>query len=281
MQPVSPDVSADVLIIESSSPWRSIDLQEAWRYRELLFFFVWRDVKVRYKQTFLGILWAVLQPLFSMLIFAFVFGRVARLPSDGIPYALFAYAGLLPWTFFTNAVTSGALSLVSSANLVSKIYFPRILIPIAAVATGIVDFAIAALMLIPLLFVYRTVPSPMALGWIPAAVLVALMLGFGLSVWLSALVARYRDLRHAVPFATQLWMFATPIVYPLSMMPARWRWVIALNPMTGVVEAFRRSLFGRPVDAGPLLWALLLALALIVTGSIYFRRTERMVADVL
>lgn len=272
---------ADLLVIKSSSPWRTVDLREVWRYRELLFFFVWRDVKVRYKQTSLGILWAVIQPLFAMLVFAFVFGRVARLPSDGIPYPLFAYAGLLPWTFFSNAVTTSALSLVSSSNLVSKIYFPRILIPLAAVMTGVVDFVLAALMLVPLLFLYRTVPAAEALLWMPVAAAVALLLAFGLGVWLSALVAKYRDLRHAIPFLVQLWMFATPIVYPLSMMPQRWRWILALNPMTGVVEAFRRSLFGRPVDAAPLLWSALLAVALIFTGSVYFRRTERMVADVL
>ena len=258
-----------------------IDLAEVWRYRELLFFFVWRDVKVRYKQTSLGVLWAVLQPLFGMLVFAFVFGRVARLPSDGIPYPLFAYTGLLPWTFFANAVTAAALSLVGSANLVSKIYFPRILIPLSAVSTGLVDFALAALMLIPLLIVFRVVPFAAAAFWMPLSALVALLLAFGLSVWLSALIAKYRDLRHVIPFVVQIWMFATPIVYPLSMMPGRWQRIVALNPMAGIVEAFRRSIFGRPVDPYPLLWSAVLALILIVTGSLYFRRTERMVADVL
>jgi len=258
-----------------------VDLRELWRYRELLYFFVWRDVKVRYKQTVLGILWAVLQPLFAMLIFGFVFGRVARLPSDGIPYALFAYAGLLPWTFFSSGLTNGSQSLIGSANLVTKVYFPRVLIPIAAVATGVIDFVLALLMLGPLFVVYRRTPSAAALLWIPIVTLVVLLLAFGLSIWLSALVARYRDLRHVIPFLVQIWLFATPIVYPLSMVPERWRWVVSLNPMAGPVEAFRRSLFGLPVQPASLLWATLLAAALIVTGSVYFRHTERMVADVL
>jgi lipopolysaccharide transport system permease protein len=274
-------VQPELLVIQPSSPWRTIDLREVWRYRELLYFFIWRDVKVRYKQTALGIVWAVLQPLFAMLIFAFVFGRIARLPSDGIPYALFAYAGLLPWTFFSTGVSAGAQSLVGSANLISKVYFPRILVPVAAVGTGLVDFAFATLMLGPLLLIFRTTPDAAALLWIPLVVLVELLLAFGLSIWLSALVARFRDLRHVIPFAVQIWLFATPIVYPLSMVPERWRWVIELNPMAGVVEAFRRSIFGRPVDPAPLLWAALLAIGLILTGSVYFRRTERMVADVL
>ncbi len=273
--------STGILIIEPSSPWRSIDLGEVWRYRELLFFFVWRDVKVRYKQTTLGIVWAVLQPLFAMLIFAFVFGRIAKLPSDGIPYALFAYTGLLPWTFFSNAVVNGSQSLISSASLVTKVYFPRILIPVASVLTVVVDFALAGLMLVPLLVVYRTTPALPALWWIPLLVAISLLLAFGFGIWLSALVARYRDFRHVIPFVVQIWMFVTPIIYPLSMVPQRWRWLVALNPMTGVVEAFRGSLFGRPFDAQPLIWTILFGAALVVSGGIYFRRVERMVADVL
>lgn len=258
-----------------------LDLPELWRYRELLFFFVWRDVKVRYKQTTLGITWAVLQPLFATLIFALVFGRVARLPSDGIPYPLFAFAGLLPWTLFSSAVTNGGMSLLGSAHLVTKVYFPRILIPIAAVATCLVDFGIASLMLLPLMAFFRSVPAPKALIWVPVVVAVEVLLAFGLAVWLSALVARFRDLRHILPFVVQIWMFATPIVYPLSMFPERWRWLMALNPMSGVVEVFRASIFGRPVDPAPLLWSACLGLGLLLTGSVYFRRTERMVADVL
>ena len=278
---VPPDRSSELLVIERSSPWRMLDLAELWRYRELLYFFVWRDVKVRYKQTALGVTWALLQPLFAMVIFAFVFGRVARLPSDGIPYPLFAYAALLPWTLFSSAVTNGGQSLLGSAHLVTKVYFPRILIPVSAVATCLVDFALASLMLIPLMAIFRTRVSEGALFWIPVAVAVEVVLALGLAVWLSALVARFRDLRHVLPFAVQIWMFATPIVYPLSMFPDRLRWLPALNPMAGVVEAFRGSIFGRPVEAVPLLWSVFLGLVLLLTGSVYFRRTERMVADVL
>lgn len=258
-----------------------VDLREIWRYRELLYFFVWRDVKVRYKQTVLGVLWAVLQPLFAMLIFAFVFGRVARLPSDGIPYALFAYAGLLPWNLFAGGVTNGGQSLIGSANLITKVYFPRVIIPIAAVGTGVIDYFLAMLMLGPLFVLYRVVPDAAALLWIPIVTVVVLLLSFGMAIWLSALVARYRDLRHVIPFLVQIWLFATPIVYPLSMVPERWRWVVSLNPMAGPVETFRRSLFGLPVEPLSLLWPALLAIALIVSGSVYFRHTERMVADVL
>ncbi|HET7434387.1 MAG TPA: ABC transporter permease [Thermoanaerobaculia bacterium] len=274
----SPD---SVLVIEPSPAWRPVDLGEVWRYRELLFFFVWRDVKVRYKQTVLGVAWAVIQPLFAMLIFAFFFGRIARLPSDGMPYPLFTYAGLLPWTFFANAVNAGSQSLIGSAHLVSKVYFPRILVPIAAVSTGLVDFFFALIMLVPLLVWQDVTPFPRALIGIPVAIAVTYILGFGISCWLSALVVRFRDLRHVIPFVVQIWMFATPIVYPLSLVPEKWRAAVGLNPMVSVVEAFRGSIFGRPLPWSGLLYALIVGVVLIVTGSIYFRRLERSFADVM
>lgn len=272
---------SEVIVIAPSPAWRPIDLGEVWRYRELLYFFVWRDVKVRYKQTFLGITWAVIQPLFAMIIFAFFFGRVAKLPSDGIPYPLFTYAGLLPWTFFANAVTSGGQSLMGSANLVTKVYFPRILVPIAAVTTGFVDFALALVMLAPLMLWQKRVPSVHALYGIPLSIAIAFLLSFGMSAWLSALVVRYRDIRHVIPFVVQIWMFATPIVYPLSFIPAKWRFAVSLNPMVPVVESFRGSIFGRPPDANGLLYAFVLSVVLIATGSMYFRRLERVFADVM
>jgi lipopolysaccharide transport system permease protein len=271
----------ELLVIEASPSWRAIDLREVWRYRELLYFFVWRDVKVRYKQTALGITWAVIQPLFAMIVFAFFFGRVAKLPSDGIPYPVFAYAALLPWTFFSNAVSTGSLSVIGSGNLVTKVYFPRILIPIAAVSTGIVDFALALVMLFPLLLVFHMTPSVGAVIWVPLTIVIALLLAFGVSAWLSALVVRYRDLRYVVPFVVQIWMFATPIIYPLSMVPLRYRWLVNLNPMAPLVEAFRASIFGRPIAAETLIWPVVLAIALIVTGSVYFRHLERIFADVI
>ena len=269
------------LVIEPSPAWRSVDLREVWRYRELLYFFVWRDVKVRYKQTVLGVAWAVIQPLFAMIIFAFFFGRVAKLPSDGIPYPLFCYAGLLPWTFFSNALANGSQSLLGSSNLVTKVYFPRILVPAAAVATGLVDFVFALLMLAPLMWWKRTAPAPAAFVMVPLLIGITFLLAFGLSVWLSALIVRYRDVRHIVPFLIQIWMFATPIIYPLSFIPAKWRWAVSLNPMAPVVEAFRGSMFGRPVDATGLLYAAIVAVVLIVSGSLYFRRLERLFADVM
>ncbi len=270
-----------VIVIQASPAWRTVDLAEMWRYRELLYFFVWRDVKVRYKQTTLGIAWAVIQPLFAMLILAVIFGFVAGLPSDGVPYSLFAYAGLLPWTFFSNASNAGSMSLIGSAQLVTKVYFPRILIPISAVSTALVDFALASVMLFPLLLLQRVRPSPEAIIGIPLAIAVCLLVTFGLAIWTSALVVRYWDLRHVIPFVLQIWLFATPVIYPLSMVPARWRWVVTLNPIAAVVETFRGSIFGRPLDLVALAWAGFAGVVLIATGSVYFRHMERSFADVI
>lgn len=276
-----PGDNEKVLVIEPSPAWRPVDFRELWRYRELLYFFVWRDVKVRYKQTALGIAWAVIQPLFAMIIFAFFFGRVAKLPSNGLPYPLFAYAGLLPWTFFANACNNGSTSLISSSNLITKVYFPRTLVPIAAVVTGVVDFLLALVMIVPLLVMWHTAPSPLALVGIPVSMFVCVLVGFGFALWSSALVVRFRDLRHAIPFIVQIWMFATPIVYPLSLVPERYRWVVRLNPIVPVVETFRGSIFGAPIDGSGLAVAAAIAVVLIVTGSMYFRYLERMFADVI
>jgi lipopolysaccharide transport system permease protein len=270
-----------VLVIQASPSWRPVDLPEVWRYRELLYFFVWRDVKVRYKQTILGVTWAVIQPLFAMIIFAFFFGKIARLPSDGVPYPLFSYAGLLPWTFFANAVTSGSQSLLASAHLVTKVYFPRILVPVATVATGVVDFLFALVMIGPLMALFHVRPTVHLLPWIAVAMFVCLLVALGLSFWLSALVVRFRDLRHVVPFAVQIWLFATPIVYPLSMIPARYRWAVDLNPMAPVVEAFRGALFGKDIPVTGLACAAVVGMTLMWSGSIYFRHLERVFADVV
>lgn len=279
--PVEKASTEPSLIIEPTSRWRGVDLPEVWRYRELLFFFVWRDVKVRYKQTVLGVAWAVVQPLASMAVFAFFFGRVAKLPSDGVPYSVFAYSALLPWTLFSSAVSNGGMSVLGNSHLITKVYFPRVLVPAAAVATVFVDFLVAAVMLLPLLALHRISPAPASLLWLPVATLITLLLAFGVSLWVSALVVRFRDLRHVVPFVLQMLMFATPIVYPLSMVPERWRGLVALNPMAGIVETFRAALFGREVPVIALAWALAMALVLIGTGGVYFRRLERMMADVI
>jgi lipopolysaccharide transport system permease protein len=269
------------LVIQRSSAWRGIDFREVWRYREMLYFLVWRDVKVRYKQTTLGITWALIQPLLGMIVLAFVFGRVAKLPSEGIPYPLFAFAGMLPWTFFSNAVTNGSMSIVTSGNLLTKVYFPRILIPVATVLTALVDFFIAAVMLLPLFLYYRFVPDARLIYGFPLAMVVCLAFALGLSIVLSALVVRYRDLRHAVPFLMQIWMFATPIVYSLSVIPGKYRWVVNVNPMAPVIEAFRRAIFGGAIATTGLFWAAVVAAALIFAGSVYFRHLERVFADVI
>ena len=273
--------SEQVLIIKPSSAWRSVDLRELWKYRELLYFFVWRDVKVRYKQTTLGITWAILQPFLAMVTFTFFFGKIAKLPSDGIPYPLFAYAALLPWNLFSSSVTAGSMSLIAGSNLITKVYFPRIIIPIAAVLTVLVDFLVACVMLIPLMIWWKAMPSSAAFVGVPLSIAVTLIFAMGLTTWLSAMVVRFRDLRHVIPFVVQIWLFATPIVYPLSLVPERFRWLVALNPMVAAVETFRGSLFGKSSHPGALIWSFLAGVILLMTGGVFFRRLERMFADVI
>src|SRR5437899_519181 len=219
-----------VVVIEPTKGCVPLNLRDIWTYRELLYFLVWRDVKVRYKQTLLGAAWAIIQPLFAMLIFTLFFGRLAGIKSDGVPYPLFAYAGLLPWTFFSNAITNSGNSLVGSANLITKVYFPRIVIPTAAVMAGLVDFFFAFLTLIALMFYYRVPPSTSLLA-LPVLLLLTSVLALAVGMWMSALNVKYRDVRHALPFLIQLWMFASPIIYPSSMVPAKWHWLMSLNPL--------------------------------------------------
>jgi lipopolysaccharide transport system permease protein len=271
--------------VRPSRGWVALNLRDLWVYRELLFFLTWRDVKVRYKQTVLGAAWAVLQPLCTMLIFWLLFGRLAGMPSDDIPYPLFAFAGLLPWTFFANAVTNSGNSLVGSANLVTKVYFPRMIIPGAAVLAGLVDLAIAFAVLLVLLGGYVIAGYPLAPNWtlllLPGLVVQLALLAMGVGMWMSALNVKYRDVRYALPFLIQLLMFATPIIYPASLVPASWRWVLALNPLTGIIDGFRAALFARPLD-----WlALGLSTAITALALVYalysFRRMESRFADVI
>src|SRR5687768_17254578 len=238
-----------VVVIQPGSAWSALNLRELWAYRELLFFLTWRDVKVRYKQTALGVAWAIMQPLFTMLIFSLLFGRVAGLntKTGGIPYPLFAYAGLLPWTFFANAITTSGNSLVGSANLITKVYFPRMIIPGASVAAGLVDFAIAFVLLIGLMFYYK-VGATWNLLMFPVLVLLTSLLALGLGMWLSALNVKYRDIRFALPFLVQLGLFASAVFYPSYILPDQWRPVFKLNPMVGIIEGYRSSLFGQPFD---------------------------------
>jgi lipopolysaccharide transport system permease protein len=266
--------------IKPSSKWVALNLRDLWTYRELLCFLIWRDVKVRYKQTVLGALWAVIQPLFAMLVFTLFFGKLAGVPSDGVPYPLFAYAGLLPWTYFSNAVTSSGNSLVGNSNLITKVYFPRMIIPGAAVAAGLVDFAIAFALLAGLM-IYYGVAVTWSIAMVPALVILTALLALGVGMWTSALNVKYRDVRYALPFLIQLWMFATPIIYPSSIVPAKWRWALALNPLVGIIEGYRASLFGREFDWVALGLSSLVTLALLVYSAYAFRRMEKSFADIV
>jgi lipopolysaccharide transport system permease protein len=257
-----------------------IDLKSLWDYRELLYFLTWRDVKVRYKQTALGAAWAIIQPLFTMVIFTIFFGNLAKVPSDGIPYPIFAYAALLPWTFFSNAITSSGNSLVGSAHLITKVYFPRMIIPGAAVAAGLIDLLVAFVILI-IMMIYYGVGVTWNLLMIPALVLLTTLLAIGVGMWTSALNVKYRDIRYALPFGIQLTMFATPIIYPVSLVPERWRWAFNLNPLTGIIEGFRASFFGRPFNWPALAFSAAITLALLVYAAYHFKRMERTFADIV
>jgi lipopolysaccharide transport system permease protein len=267
--------------IEATCGWASLKLAELWEYRELVYFFIWRDIKVRYKQTVMGALWAIIQPLFTMLIFALFFGRLAKMPSDNMPYPIFSYAALVPWTFFATGLTQASNSLVQNSNLLKKIYFPRLAMPIAAVVSGCVDFCLAFAVLLGMMPFYGIVPT-WKVVWLPFFLLLALVTCLGGSLWLSAMNVQFRDVRHAIPFLTQFWMFATPIAYPSSLLPEPWRTVYGINPMAGVVEGFRWALLDARSAPGPMiLVSSVVALGLLISGAFYFRRLERSFADVI
>lgn len=273
--------NVQVIRIQRSQGWVALQLKELWAYRELLYFLIWRDVKVRYKQTVLGVAWAIIQPVFTMVVFSLFFGRLAKMPSDGIPYPLFSYAALVPWTFFAQGLTLASNSLVGSANLIKKVYFPRLSIPIAAVTSGLIDFSIAFIVLLGMMPYYGIVPTINVI-WLPFLLLLTLMTSLGVSLWLSALNVQFRDVRYILPFLTQLWLFATPIAYPSSLLSEPWRTLYSLNPMVGVVEGFRWALLGAKTAPGPMLiGSTLAALALLVGGAFYFRRLEKTFADVV
>jgi lipopolysaccharide transport system permease protein len=269
-----------VLRIEPSSGWVSLRLGELWEYRELLYFLVWRDIKVRYKQTALGAAWAILQPVLTMVVFSVFFGRLAKVPSDGIPYPVFALAALVPWQLFAYAVSESTNSLVVSQNLIKKVYFPRLVVPIASVLAGLVDFAISFLVLLGLMAYYGIRPTP-AIAMLPLFILFAVASALSVGLWLSALNVQFRDVRYTIPFLTQFWMFATPVAYPSSLVPEKWRALFGLNPLAGVVEGFRWALLGKSTSPGPLLWVSIVAVAgLLIGGLMYFRRMESTFADV-
>ena len=269
------------LRIEPEKKWASLQLKEVWENRELLYFLTWRDVKVRYKQTALGAAWAILQPLLAMVVFSLFFGRLAKMPSDGVPYKLFAYSGLVPWMFFATGLNQSSNSLVGSANLITKVYFPRLVIPIATVLAGLVDLGLAGLVLGVMMVFEHVAPKP-TIFFLPLFVALALITSLATGLWLSALNVRYRDIRYVVPFLTQFWLFATPIAYPSSLLPMPWRALYGLNPMAGVVEGFRWALFGSKVSAGPLIWVSVAAATVtLVAGAIYFRQMEKTFADIV
>lgn len=269
-----------VIVIEGNKAWSWAQLRELWAFRELLYFLTWRDIKVRYKQTELGIAWAIIQPLFTMLIFTLFFGRLAGVPSDNVPYPLFAYAGLLAWTFFANAISNSGNSLVGSANLITKVYFPRMIIPGAAVAAGIVDFAIASVILFLLMAYYRITVS-WSLLMFPVMVVETTLLALGTGLWLSALNVKYRDVRFALPFLIQLWMFVSPVIYPTSFLPDKYRWILWLNPMTGIIEGYRSALFGRPFEWTSMAISTAATFVLLIYSSYVFRRMEKTFADIV
>jgi lipopolysaccharide transport system permease protein len=270
-----------VLIIRPSLGWRALDLREVWTYRELLGIFVWRDLKVRYRQTILGALWIVGQPLISMIIFTLLFNRVAHFQAEGgAPYPVFVLSGLLIWNLVANAINRAGNSLIGSSFLISKVYFPRLIIPLSNVLTEIVDFGVAALLLAAIMIWYRTLPD-IAILLLPVAVLIACMMALGVGLWIAALNVEYRDIRVAVPFILQLGMYVTPIVYPLTAIPERYRWLAVLNPMTGIAQTFRASLLRLAVPTTALAWSAIAAILLLVSGGYYFRRMERRFADIL
>src|SRR6266481_5199464 len=269
-----------VLRIEPSRGWVSLRLGELWEYRELLYFLVWRDIKVRYKQTALGAAWAILQPVMTMIVFSVFFGKLAKVPSDGIPYPIFAYTALLPWQLFAFALSESANSLVGSQNLIQKVYFPRLVIPIAGVLAGLVDFAIAFVVLLGMMAYYGIHPT-LAILVLPVFIVFAVAAALSVGLWLSALNVQFRDVRYTIPFLTQFWMFATPVAYPSSLIPEKWRALYGLNPMAGVVEGFRWALLGKSTSLGSFLAvSIAVVVVLLFGGLVYFRRMESTFADV-
>ena len=267
--------------------WISLRLDEIWAYRELMYFLVWRDVKVRYKQTALGAAWAILQPLMTMLVFTVFFGGLAKVGSDGLPYPIFSYAGLLPWTLFAEGVTRSSASLVQSSNLIKKVYFPRLIVPTSAVLAGLPDFAVSFVVFFGLMAYYRTWPSA-TIVFLPLLLLLVLGVGLGVGIWLSALNVKYRDVRYVVPFTIQIWLFVTPVIYPTSRVVAKLEsmglppWLYGLNPMAGVIEGFRWALLGRSASPGSLIFAsAVVTVFIVVSGAFYFRRMEKTFADLV
>ena len=270
-----------VTVIKPSKGWVSLGLKDLWAYRELLYFLTWRDIKVRYKQTVLGATWAIIQPFFTMVVFSLFFGRLAKVPSDGIPYPLFAFAALVPWTFFSNGLSQSSNSLVGSANLITKVYFPRLIIPVSSILSGFIDFAIAFAVFILMVLYYGICPT-ISIILLPFLLLLGFTTALGVGLWLSALNVKFRDVRYVIPFLTQFWLFATPIAYPSSLLSEPWRTIYGINPMAGVVEGFRWAILGTDTAPGSMIFvSALVSLALLISGVFYFKRVEKSFADII
>ncbi len=268
-------------MLEAAKAIPRIGWRELWDYRALLYFLVWRDLKVRYTQTVLGVAWAVLQPLLNTVLFTLVFGRLVHVPTDGVPYAPFALTALVPWTFVSTSVATSGNSLLNSSNLITKVYFPRLIIPWAPVCAAGVDFGIGLILVAIALAIFGLAPTPAAVLVVPASIVAFGLTAAGVGSWLAALGIQYRDVKHLIPFLTTMWMYASPVVYPLSRVPERYRFWYAMNPLAGTIEAFRAALVGRPVAWGPWLQSATVAVVLFVSGALYFRRTERVFADIV
>jgi lipopolysaccharide transport system permease protein len=271
----------ETMVIRPSNGWSFPDFREIWKYRELLYFFVWRDIKIRYKQTVLGALWAVIQPFFTMVVFSIFFGKLAGVPSEGIPYPIFVYCALVPWNYFASALTKSSNSMVVYRNIITKVYFPRVIIPIASVLSGLLDFTIAFSVLIAMMLFYKIVPTISVL-FVPILILLVMATAIGVGLWLSALNVIYRDVRYAIPFGLQFWMFATPIVYSRSLVPEAWGHLYGINPMVSVIEGFRWALLGRGSLLGStVMISAFTILLILITGFFYFQRMERIFVDVV
>ncbi|MFC2071626.1 ABC transporter permease [Chloroflexota bacterium] len=273
-------LSAPTVIIRPPQGWVPINLKDLWVYRELLYFLTWREIKVRYKQTLLGFAWAILQPFFMMIVFTLFFGNLAKIPSEGIPYPLFNYTALLPWTLFAEGITRSSNSLVQDRNLVQKVYFPRLVIPLAAILSPVVDFAIAFTILIGMMF-YFGYPPTINVLWLPAFIPLALMTSLGVGLWLSAINVKYRDVRYVIPFLTQLWLFASPVVYSSSLLPEKYQVIYGLNPMAGVIEGFRWALLGTEPPGLLIGLSVIIVVVILISGAYYFRHNEKVFADVI
>jgi lipopolysaccharide transport system permease protein len=269
-----------VTVIEPKNGWRALDVKELWAYRELLFVFTMRDIKVRYKQTVLGFAWAIIQPVMMMVVFSLFFGHLAKMPSDGFPYPVFVYAGLLPWTFFATAISTSGNAVVGWGHLLNKVYFPRLIIPLASLGSNVMDFGISVIVLL-LMMLYFGVGWSINLLMAPLLVFGVLLAALGVGTFLSALMVAYRDVRHVIPFLVQFWMFATPVVYPISIVPAHWRWLMYFNPMTGIVEGFRSVFLGSPFNSVALATSLSIAVCMFLMGVAYFERVQRRFADLI